>query len=256
MTYAEKNKDVVTSHKLRAFERCGFCFEAEFIRMLPNPFNEENDNFILGQAIDDYITFGPKYFDKNYEVVARRSKDAVGKIQLTASMHKKIINAIREFEANGLFYKKYKKKNIVINFGNLKLSGELDHFDKKNNLIIDLKTCANIETFDKSIWEYGYTFQLMFYQFLVEEATGKRCKARLEVVDKGTHFSRSRCYEFSAETLFAERSMHGGFGERLARYKAAHDTGMFLPCNDPDELEKCPYYGTENHGRRKTIIHM
>ena len=248
MNYIEKNTGLVTAHKLLDFERCPWCFEKKYIDLIPDPTTDDKDYFILGQAFDTLVSEGQKEFEKKYEVVKRRNGEAE-KIQLTEGMSETLDNMGKEFLQNQLFHKQYKKKVFQCEISGLKLSGELDHFDEKERLIIDLKSCANIQTFDA----YAYTFQMAFYQFLVEESTGVRCRARLNVVDKYAYFSRSRCYEFGEQTLFAER---GRILRLLEQYKVASDTGIFLPSKDQETLEGCPYYGIESHGRTKEIIYI
>jgi len=72
MTYSERNAGKVTSHKLLAFDKCPWCFKQEFIDMIPNPANEDNDNFVVGAALDHLLCEGQKSFDKKYMVVDKR----------------------------------------------------------------------------------------------------------------------------------------------------------------------------------------
>lgn len=257
MTYAEKNLGFATAHKLLALEKCGFCYKKEFVDLTPNPTREEEpDYFVLGTALDVLLTEGQKAFDKKYKVVKVRSKkgkelaEENGYTLLTETMGDMIRGMEWEYMQNELFKRKRLKKKIFeLEIGGVPVRAELDDYVKSRPYFIDLKTTANITKFD----EHDYSFQMAFYNLIVEEATGEKKTARLEVLDKYSYFSRSRCYEYSLSTLEAERPR---IIRLLELYKQSTMLGMYFPSTNPEQLECCPYYNFEGHGRLKKIIHV
>lgn len=241
--YIEKNRGFITSSKIKEFMRCQKCYYYKYVAEIPDPTEQfaEKDHFLIGQALDDLITHGEEHFKANYETVARRTKES-DKIQLT-NTHTRTINALaKEFKENSMFTQNPKKLALEIDFEGFKLRGELDDFDKDKQLIKDIKTCANITTFNPDF----YLIQMSFYQWLVEEKFGIKCDALLEVVDKYTYFSRSRAILYTKQTLEAHR---GVILQALEQMKLAHDTGIYASAESQNVLYTCPYYGYEGHGR-------
>lgn len=246
MTYAEKNDGYVTSSKLKEFMRCGFCYKAKYIDRLEDVM-EDRDCFTVGQAFDDLVTQGEGYYKKNYAVVKRRDKEAEV-TELTEGQGTLIRQMEKEFRANPVYKQNPTKQVFTLDFAGLKLRGELDDVEPEKQMIRDVKTCANVTTFRPE----SYIPQMAFYQFLIEEVTGVRCSAMLEVVDKYTYFSRSLPIQYTADTLFAER---GRIIQAFENLKIAQETGIYLPSDDQKILYECPFYGLitpefpHGHGR-------
>lgn len=253
LPYLIRNRGFITSHKMLEFMRCQFCYAQKYINEVPDPTEGDNDNFLIGQALDDRLTEGEDFFKSNYEVVARRSDKAVKK-QLTMSQGSLVNNMQKEFMENKLFNKKPAKKIFFAKIGGFILKAELDDFVPGERIMNDVKSTANITTFDP----HNYLHQMSFYQLVVEESQDVRCAANLEVVDKYSAFSRSALYHFTQETLFSGR---GGLLQALEEMRSAHDSGIFVPAKDQATLFTCPYYGlktnscSDGHGRpTKPII--
>ena len=246
MSYIETNAGFITSSKLKEFARCQFCYKAKYIDGLPDPM-EDRDCFTVGTALDELVTQGEQFYQDKYEVVARRS-DKAEKVQLTKGQEDIIRQMEKEFRMNPVFADNPNKRAFEIEFGGMKLRGELDDFNEKESIIRDIKTCANVTTFKP---EY-YLHQMSFYQLLVEEVTGLRCGAFLEVVDKYAYFSRSLPVFYTKDTLFSHR---GTILQTLEDLKVAQETGVYLPADSQEVLYGCPFYGTitpeypHGHGR-------
>lgn len=240
LPYAIRNYPFMTSSKIKDFIRCQFCYKAKFIDLVPDPTETETqkDHFLIGQAFDDLLTYGRKKFEERYEVVARRSDDHA-KIQLTNSHGRLVEQMEKEFKAVPIFNYEPKKKLFFLEYGGFLLKVELDDFDK---VIRDVKTCANVKTFDPA----HYTIQSSLYQWVVEENIGKRLPVEYEIVDKYTYFSRSKAIRYTDQTLFTAR---GQILEALEEIKAAQETGIFASAQDQETLYDCAYYGYQGHGR-------
>ncbi|TXH08060.1 MAG: hypothetical protein E6R04_11590, partial [Spirochaetes bacterium] len=73
LSYLEKNRDVITSHRLQDFSRCGFCYEMKWLKGESDPSEEESDALLLGTALDDLLTYGQDFFSKKYTIAKTRT---------------------------------------------------------------------------------------------------------------------------------------------------------------------------------------
>ena len=257
LSYVEKNRGVITAHKLMSFARCQWCYEKQYIDELPNR-NESSDALILGSAFDDLLTEGDEFFAEKYEVVTRRNQRTqekhIGKELLSNSMHELLTKMKSEFRANSLFSQNPKKKILLADYKGLILKVELDDVDEQNAIIRDIKTAANIITFykemarlnEKFIGRSKYLFQMTFYFFVVNLVLEQEYNALLQVVDKKKEFSRSGAWVFDRSELRCEVYK---VTQLLDSLKLSHDSGCFWPTEDQTTLYDCPYYGIEGHGR-------
>lgn len=245
-SYIEKNRGFITSSKIKAFRRCPKCYKYKYIDEIPDPTttDTEKDHFLIGQAVDSFLTNGEEKFNEEYEMLAKgakRSKDSI-RTQLTGSHSKTVKSLVKEFKAQPTFNQKPKKHVIEYEYAGFKLRAELDDLDLENRRIKDIKTCANIIKFNPDF----YTLQMGFYQWLIEETEGIKCDAMLEIVDKYQYFSRSMSLIYTKETLEGER---GKILQTLEDMALAEATGLYGVAKEQNELYVCPYYGYEGHGR-------
>lgn len=245
MTYAQNNAGFITSHKLQDFIRCPFCYNCKYNLLMEDPTQKDEDYFVIGQAIDDLITYGEDKYKEKYEVVARRNSKAEN-IQLNNTQDELIRQLYRGFNRNKFFKKEnIQKKIISVELFGLNIRGELDDYDAENQMIYDIKTTANLITFDPLL----YQFQMAFYHLLLDESEGIKAKARLEVVDKQTPVHHC-CYEFSLQTLQEAKKM---ILNKLIELKECYQTDMWVSAKDR-EVFNCPYYGHEGHGEQQDLI--
>jgi len=246
-TYITKNKGYLTSHKLKEFIRCPFCFKKKHIDVMPSPRQETLDYFVIGQAFDDYMTYGEDAYKNKYEVVTRRGGESE-KQQLT-KLQGDTINALaRAYGMNPFFSPSIKKKVLEGEIFDLQVRGELDHFIEEENIIVDIKTTANLAKFDPM----SYIYQMSFYHLLMEEIEGKKCTARLYVCEKDVSIPKSLCFEFTQDTLMEGRKtvLHD-----IVKYKEALENDYFPQTTDQNTLlTTCEYYGVDGHGIQKNII--
>jgi len=237
--YVEKNKHFITSSKLKDFEKCQLTYKLKHVDLIPDPTEKEADYFIVGRALDDLLTYGQDYYQSTYETVARRNEKAQ-KVQLTNTMSKLIDQMHHEFKNQTVFAPNPKKKVFFHEVAGFILKAEMD--DYENGIIRDIKTTANILTFDPK----DYELQMSFYHWLVEENTGMRPRVFLEVVDKYTHFSRSKMIEYSENCLLGKRAELLSLLEKL---REAHDLNIFIRSNIEQIVFNSPYYGHPQYGR-------
>jgi len=247
--YIEKNRGFITSSKLKEFMRCQKCYKWKYEDELPDPTAEfeDKDHFVIGQALDDRITHGDDYYAQKYAVVAKRLGKTENKVEITNSIADMVGQLALEYRLNSLFPQVPKKKVITFEYSGLKLRAELDDFLPDQQLIADIKTCANLTTFNP---EY-YILQMSFYQWLVEETEGLKCEAQLNVVDKYKYFARSRAYRYTRGTL---ESYRGNILMALEELKLAKASGIYKSAESENVLLTCPFYGKDGHGRPTTPI--
>lgn len=245
--YIVRNKDYITSHKLKEFIRCPFCFKKKHIDLVPSPRQETPEYFVVGQAFDDYMTYGEGMYTNKYEVVARRGGES-DKQQLTKLQGDTINALVRAYGINPFFSPSIKKKVLEGEIFDIKVRGELDHFIEDENIIVDIKTTANLAKFDPM----SYVYQMSFYCLLIEELEGKKCTARLYVCEKDVDIPKSLCFEFTQETLMEGRRT---VLQDIIRYKEAIGNDHFPQTNDQYTLlTTCEYYGVDGHGIQQNII--
>ena len=97
--YEVRNKPFVTAHKLMAFDRCEYCYHKKYVEMVQDVTTEGKEYFIIGQAVDDYLTLGEEAFSQKYIVMDRRISDVEEAI---AEQESKIIGAQKEFLKDGV----------------------------------------------------------------------------------------------------------------------------------------------------------
>jgi hypothetical protein len=249
LSYMERNHGLVTSHKLQDFIRCQWCYAQKYINGVQDPTEDESSKeaLTIGLALDDRLTEGEKLYKEKYEVVARRCKESA-KIQLTQRMGEQVDLMTSEFKASPLFNQNPIKKIVLAKYGTLIMKIELDDFIQDKNLIIDVKSTANILTFNPQF----YAFQMGFYAYVMELALDLKCHAMLEVVDKGI-ISRSGAWWFDHAIL---REQRGPIVDALENLQQSQDTGIFMPAQEQEVLWGCPYYGLKTnqfplgHGRQ------
>jgi len=79
----------------------------------------------------------------------------------------------------------------------LYFKGKLDLFNVRLGRIGDMKTTANIKTFNAR--DYG--MQMAMYRELAKQMYNKQFTNELYVVDKNSDWKRSACYKFADEVL-------------------------------------------------------
>ena len=75
LPYAVRNEPFLTSSKIKDFERCEFCYAKRYMEMATDRTVGEKDYFVIGQAVDDYLTLGESYFSQKYVVMDSRIND-------------------------------------------------------------------------------------------------------------------------------------------------------------------------------------
>ncbi len=200
LPYIERNRPFLTSSKLKALKECPYHAYLRYVQEIDMGF-ETPDYFLIGQAVDDFLTHGEKEFWSKYKIVARRtektSEENPGVVLLTSTQGELIGNAVKEYASRDFFPQKPRKRNIIWLMGGMVAKAELDHFDVENRVIGDIKTCANVAAFEPM----SYALQMAFYAFAIEKKWGEKVEAELYVIDKHSDWSRSHKWRFCRPTL-------------------------------------------------------
>lgn len=255
MNYAEKNKGIITFHKILQFAKNPAVYKALYIDMLGEEPEKEEDKFILGRAYEDFV-YGK---DDKYEIVARRTKKnteneddkkSAKKTQLTRTQGDFVTRASKDMLANPFGAPKGSKKYFKIEYKGLVVGGEVDEFYKGefnakgmtfDAYISDYKTCASFKSLNDFIEQY--TQQLAFYQFLVqvsEEIDAHRVCGIIKASTKDSWKPMSKVMFATPETLLQRRGYLLGILDDLVE---AHKNNSFPELTWHDTLEEPRLYG-------------
>ena len=219
--YAERNAGWITASKLKAFDENEIYAKYEYIDLQPPPVTEETDAMLIGTAVDDVLTRGEKYFEASYKVMAKRTDEDLGRVQITNSMYAKIKEAVREYRANPYFPQGIEKKTIIwLAYGKYPCKAELDFFNYGVEFG-DLKTIANVDTAEPMRY---YLTSMSFYFGGIMEEYMQKLPGRIFAVDKYTGYSRSEQWRFGVKTL---EQNQGHINNLIQRWVSAAETGIY-----------------------------
>lgn len=225
LPYAIRNKNFITSSKLKDFEQNELYAKYKYIDLIPEPVTEETDPMIIGTAVDDLMAYGEAYFAQQYVVVARRTESEEirykGKTLLTNTMHQQIQRAANEFRLNPYFPKNMKKHTIIwLAFGKYPCKAELDYYEEGVEFG-DGKNVANVDQVEPS---KQYLLQMQFYFQGILEDTMQKLPCRIFATDRYKDFSRSEHWRFGVPTLEQGQARVNNL---IMKWNSAVETGMF-----------------------------
>lgn len=270
-SYLEKNRGVITSSKLAAFEFCQYLYFLQYEKeVVPE---KQTDPMLFGTAFDDFHSYGEEEWNKKYIVVDRKidpeelhekvvAKNAqhekaktpatkekylaelkelekrVGVIQLPKSMGEKLERCNTEAARQPLwkFDREKAQVEIIVDYKGEKLKCTIDQLRLDEEIICDVKTSGAIHILLTKFRE-KYIRQLTFYQLLVELKHDKKCSGELQVAttEDPSHFVK---FSLSKEGLNDQR---GSVLESLDALIAAKRRGIFTaqPQDLLNRTEKC-----------------
>ena len=254
--YDVKNKGFMTSHKLMDYEECPFFAKMRHIEGVPYPMAKENDNFTMGSGVEDSVTMSEEEYDDKYTVVkTRASKEAkelkeMGQILLTTSMGKTIQECRREFHTTPFDLHGLEKRSILAPFNGYCLKAEFDSFPKDKTVPTELKSCANLNTFEKDFregnWLFDkYIFQQAFYSFVYELREGTHYDhTELFVIDK-YDWSRSQLFILGYHSML--RPQYDKIERLIGKWKESEESGVWempdlMTFEGRKILRDSPYY--------------
>ena len=222
---ATKSGEFVSSHRINVFRKCPLEFRK---RETGEIVEGDTANFILGRATHSFIIEGEEAFAKEFEVsdgpvnertgkpfgrdtakfrewAAEQKKPTISTEEF--SMILKMADAVRGHDiAKELFSSGIAEGTVRTKFYSTNIQARLDWFDPERNIIVDLKTCADVDRFQKDIRDFGYISQLAFYAAAVKSSRLEHREISdvpvcwLVAVEKREPF-RVAVYEITAYTL-------------------------------------------------------
>ncbi len=187
---ATKMGEYVTSHRLAIFRRCPLEFHKREIYEIVDG---DTKAFEMGRITHRAI-LEPQKFDAEYcvangpinektgkpygketvkyatwaaeqgkPVVSKADYEILAKMREAVRMHKAAADILSAGFAEGTIRGEWKGQ---------KVQARLDWYNPEENIIADLKTCADVDRFSFDIRDFGYVYQLAFYAKLVHMARG------------------------------------------------------------------------------------
>lgn len=199
-----RSGEMVSSHLLSLFCRSPWKYYCTIQGLVEQ---EDKPEYVVGRAAHKLILEGEQAFDEAYTVadgpinpktglpygktsqkylnwIATQSGEVIGTDDYN------IINTMKKscWTHAGIVELLEKKDGIAEGVVRAKLEGvdcqiRMDWFHPEIG-IVDLKTCRDIEFFEKDCRDFGYAYQLAFYQSVLEAACGVKFPVHFIVVDK------------------------------------------------------------------------
>lgn len=175
-----------------------------------------------------------------------------GKEQLTNAMYRDVLECVEELNRQPLFQNLWKKnktnqKIITTEINGVPVKGKLDFYTEEQNIICDVKTTANIDTYRP---ELNLT-QMAYYSLLVKNngnlyPSSINPKVFLAVVDKQKENKRSKLFQAEIDDLRDNMRL---ITESLPIMYEQMQSGMFSPVREENiyyrrhvDRMACPNY--------------
>lgn len=228
---ATKRNEYTTSHRLHLFRKC----PALYKKTIDGEIVEgDTAAFALGRATHTYIIEGADKFATENLVSDGPTNEKTGKpygkltkayTEWAAEQTQPVISTedfalIEKMSAAvhahpvaaDLLASGFAEATIRAEWKDEPIQARLDWFDPERRILVDLKTCADIDRFEYDIRDYGYIAQLAFYANAIELAGGPNLiniKAFLVAVEKKEPY-RVAVYNVVASTLEDAHLHHMG----------------------------------------------
>lgn len=206
---ATKNLEFLSSHRLNLFRRC----PALYIKHANGEIVEDDTAaFILGRATHTRIIEGAERFAAEYVVADGPENPKTGKpYGRTTDKYREWADAqtrpviatedaelIAKMDAAVHAHEKAAEL-LSAGFAEATVRGEwdgvptqirADWYDPERNILVDLKTCADVDRFQYDVRDYGYVFQLAYYahQIAAARPDGKTPDCWIVAVEKREPF--------------------------------------------------------------------
>ena len=221
---ATKRNEYTSSHRLHLFRRCPALYKKTIDGLIV-----EGDTaaFMLGRATHTLILEGIDKFTEEFAVSDGPVNEKTGKPYgratkayadwaaeqkrpIVSTEDANIINTMWRTvhdhpAAAGLLAHGVAEGTIRTTWDGEPVQARLDWYDSDRNVLVDLKTCADVDRFGYDIRDFGYVFQLAFYAGCIEKAGGKVPSCYLVAVEKKEPY-RVAVVQVSQLTL--EDAMH------------------------------------------------
>lgn len=188
---ATKRNEYTTSHRLHLFRRCPALYHKHITGEIVEA---DTAAFILGRATHTLVVEGAEKFEREYLVSDGPTNPKTGKPYgsttkafldwaadqplpvISGADHEvmlKMANAVRAHEmAASLLSRGFAEQTVRTTWNGENVQARFDWYDPERNLLVDLKTCADLDRFTYDVRDFGYVPQLSFYKRCLELAAG------------------------------------------------------------------------------------
>lgn len=253
-----KSGEYVSSHLLQLFTRSPWKY---YETISGEHQDEDKPEFAFGRAVHKMILEGQEAFNDAYTVADGPVNPKTGQVygkstqayqNWLAEQHGEVVT-IDDYEQIKAMY-----NNCLLHAGvsqlldsdgdaegvvRTELDGvpcqiRMDRFSPEHG-IVDLKTCRDIEFFEKDCRDFGYAYQLAFYQSVLESACGVKFPVHIIVVDKTEFHIAGRWDIPDAELEVCDRVNRAA----LKRLKQCRESGSW-----PTGYERTRIFSLHNNG--------
>jgi hypothetical protein len=247
---ATKENKYTTSHRLNLFRRC----PALYIKHVRGDIVEgDTAAFMLGRATHTLVLEGATAFEAEYVVADGPENPKTGKpygrdtlkfkewaeLQTQPvigsddhALMLKFADAVHSHPvAAELLSSGFAETTVRAEWDGEPVQARPDWFDPERGVLVDLKTCSDVDRFPFDIRDFGYVTQLAFYRRVLELAGyhGPRIRAYLIAVEKKEPYR-------VAVAEISELTLNDGNVAEAGKYGAGNDTVMreLLECRAAD----------------------
>ncbi|MEO1535380.1 MAG: PD-(D/E)XK nuclease-like domain-containing protein [Planctomycetota bacterium] len=201
--YHAGRKDHLSSHALADFRRCPKLYRRKQLGLVPE---RDSTAYALGRAAHVLILEGRERFEAEFAVggpINPKTGQPFGAqtkafAQWAASVGKPVLSdadaALLEQMHAGvrdhLFATELLRSGVAegvvrAEYGGVPCQARIDWVNPIDGRgVVDLKTCSDLDEFERDVHRYGYVHQMAFYRELVVEACGVELEVHLVAIEK------------------------------------------------------------------------
>ncbi len=201
--YHASRKDHLSSHVLADFRRCPKLYRRKQLGLVPE---RDSAAYALGRAAHVLILEGRERFEAEFAVggpinpktgqpFGTQTKafaewaSSVGKPVLS-DLDAALLEQMRAGVHDHVFARELLRSGVAegvvrAEYGGVPCQARIDWINPVDGRgIVDLKTCSDLDEFERDLHRYGYVHQMAFYRELVVEACGVELEVHLVAIEK------------------------------------------------------------------------
>jgi hypothetical protein len=199
--YRAHSNEYLTSHQLADFRKCPLLFRKKQLRLIEE---EDRPAYLIGRALHTLVLEGRDAFDLAYvvggpinpktgEVYGQNTKAyaqwtaASGKEALTHQAYQLVscmAESVRSHKLAAELLQTGVAEGVVrAHYCDMPCQARLDWLNPYLG-IVDLKTCDDLDWFERDACRYGYMHQMAFYQAVLAQVISLRMPVTLIAVEK------------------------------------------------------------------------
>lgn len=265
--YQAKRRDYLSSHALADFRRCPRTYRRKQLGLVRE---KDSAAFAFGRATHVRILEGVERFKAEFVVGPPRDPNASKVPDPRSKAHKawvaaqtkpvvseKDAAAIEQMQAavrGHLFARELLSVGVAervvrTDYCGVACQARIDWLNPKGGRgIVDLKTTADLDGFERDVFRFGYPHQLAFYRELVVEASGVELEAHLIAVEKDEPF---RCGVWQLSRRLLDRAADENV-EAIEEVKRCRERDAWPTRYESLRLLDAPYFNETEPPTRET----